>query len=143
MVDEPAESWYEALIVRMKAAREQAGYTQREVAKILNTSINTVSRWEIGATRAISITHLTALAALYLVSVGWLIGEEPAADEEERAVLAAMRKLIHAIRKTGRHSSRQTCDANVSWEAQSEHRHFLVTFSRTHPFTRLLHANDN
>jgi len=69
---------------RLRLAREQAGLSQGQVAKMLSLHRPSVSEIEAGR-RKVSADELTALARIYGVSVGWLTGEEDAADDETAA----------------------------------------------------------
>lgn len=63
----------ETFAQKLKQARTDAGYTQREVADILQISKSTIASWEVGRTEP-DIESLGKLADFYLVSADWLIG---------------------------------------------------------------------
>lgn len=63
----------ETFVMKLKKAREDAGYTQREIADILQVSKSTIASWEIGRTEP-DIENLGKLADFYLVSLDWLVG---------------------------------------------------------------------
>lgn len=65
----------EALAGRLRAAREQAGLSQGQVAKLMNLHRPTISEIEAGRRRVVS-EELTKFGELYKVSVAWLMGEE-------------------------------------------------------------------
>ena len=67
---------------RLAKIRKEKGFTQSEVAERLNISTQAVSLWERGET-APEIDRLTDLAALYQVSLDWLL-----AGKREERVLA-------------------------------------------------------
>lgn len=60
-------------ISRLKEIREDKDYNQSEIAKILKTSQQQYSKYEIGI-RAIPIEKLDKLANFYNTSVDYLIG---------------------------------------------------------------------
>lgn len=57
----------------LKAYREKLGYTQAEIAHILQTRQEQYSKYELGK-REIPIHHLITLSMLYNVSVDDLLG---------------------------------------------------------------------
>lgn len=63
-----------SLARRLREAREEAGLSQREVARQLGIAPSTVSRWERGEARPRS-DALPRLAEVLGVSVEWLAGE--------------------------------------------------------------------
>lgn len=71
--------------MRLKECREKAGYSQKQVAIMLDVAGPSVSNWERGKTNP---THenLARLAALYHVSVDYLMGMEtqPASSDAIR-----------------------------------------------------------
>jgi transcriptional regulator with XRE-family HTH domain len=76
---------------RLKAAREQAGLTQGQVARILGLHRPSVSEMEAGR-RSVSAEELATLAETYGVSVNWILTAEDADPARVRYELAA-RKL--------------------------------------------------
>lgn len=56
------------MAITMRAARVNAGYTQREAAKALNISKNTLVRYETGKAIPL-VTTAQTMAALYGLSV--------------------------------------------------------------------------
>lgn len=58
---------------RLKKARENTGFTQREIGKELKIPYSTIANYEIGRTQP-DIETLGILADFYGVSVDWLIG---------------------------------------------------------------------
>ena len=61
---------------RLRAAREAAGLSQGQVAKIMNMHRPTISEMEAG-NRRITADELARLADLYDAKVAWLLGEAP------------------------------------------------------------------
>lgn len=60
--------------LRLKAAREMAGYTQPEVGKLFDIGKGTVSAWEVGTSDP-GIYRLRELSKLYGVSTDALLWE--------------------------------------------------------------------
>jgi transcriptional regulator with XRE-family HTH domain len=75
---------------RLRAAREQAGLSQGQVAKHLGIQRPTVSEIEAGR-RKVSAEELAELAQLYKVSMSWLVKNEP--EVADPAVELAAREL--------------------------------------------------
>ena len=75
---------------RLRAAREKAGLSQGQVAKILGLHRPTISEIEAGR-RKISAEELSQLAKTYDVSVSWLADGE--AEVRDPAIELAAREL--------------------------------------------------
>src|SRR5262245_23567411 len=75
---------------RLRLARETAGLSQGQVAKMMNVHRPTISEIE-AARRRVSADELARFAEIYGVSVSWLTGEQKAESEpvEDRIMLAA------------------------------------------------------
>ncbi|WP_373928444.1 helix-turn-helix transcriptional regulator [Sphingomonas aerolata] len=75
---------------RLRAAREAAGLSQGQVAKLMNMHRPTISEMEAG-NRRISADELAKLADLYDAKVTWLLGEAPdsLASDDPKLQLAA------------------------------------------------------
>lgn len=65
--------YVETFSARLKQAREETGYTQREIAQIIGISKSTIASYEMGRTEP-KIEILGKLADFYGVSADWLIG---------------------------------------------------------------------
>lgn len=65
----------DVLAARLRAAREQAGLSQGQVAKLMSLHRPTISEIEAGRRRVVS-EELTKFADIYKVTVAWLMGEE-------------------------------------------------------------------
>ncbi len=65
------DSTREAIARRLRAAREQAGLSQGQVARLLDYQRPTISEIEAGR-RKVSAEELARFADLYKVSVSWL-----------------------------------------------------------------------
>ncbi len=77
-----------AIATRLKIAREQAGLSQGQVARILGLHRPSVSEMEAGR-RGVSGEELATLAKTYGVSVDWLTGVDTPDPERDRVELAA------------------------------------------------------
>ena len=64
----------------IKELREEKGYTQKELADMMQVSFQTISKWETGANYP-DITHIPKLADIFGVSAGVLLGLEPLKEE--------------------------------------------------------------
>lgn len=75
---------------RIRAAREMAGLSQGQVAKILGLHRPSVSEAEAG-NRSVTAEELAKLAELYDVPVGWLLGDgaEEVDPHDDKIQLAA------------------------------------------------------
>jgi len=70
------ESLKETIAKRLRFAREVAGLTQGQVAKLMHLHRPTISEIEAGR-RRVSADELTEFARHYHTSVAWLTGEQP------------------------------------------------------------------
>lgn len=77
---------------RVRLAREQAGLSQGQVARILEKHRPTISEIEAGR-RRISAEELAAFARIYEVSVAWLSGSESENHAFDDRVQLAAREL--------------------------------------------------
>jgi transcriptional regulator with XRE-family HTH domain len=77
-----------AIAGRLRAAREQAGLTQGQAAKVLGLNRPAVSEIEAGR-RSVSAVELAVLAETYGVSVEWLVEAKTADPARDRMELAA------------------------------------------------------
>ena len=73
---------------RLRLAREQAGLSQGQVAKVLGMHRPTISEIEAGR-RKVSADELTTFAKTYAVSVAWLTSTRDDTEIDERVMLAA------------------------------------------------------
>ena len=81
----------------LKGARERRALTQEEVGERVRVRPQMVWYWEAGRSRP-NPDHLMTLAALYGVSVDWLLGNEPLPEGEEEEVLMLYRQIPEAQR---------------------------------------------
>lgn len=77
---------------RLRSAREHAGLSQGQVAKMLDMHRPTISEIEAGR-RKVSTEELTEFSKLYDVSVAWLTGTESTEQNLNDKVLLAARDL--------------------------------------------------
>ena len=80
----------QAIAQRLRAAREHAGLSQGQVARILQLHRPSISELEAGR-RSVSAEEIADLARIYDVSVSWLVGEDSESQEQRdpRVELAA------------------------------------------------------
>lgn len=98
---------------RLRTAREAAGLSQGQVAKLMGLHRPTISEIEAGR-RRVSADELTQLAEIYGTSTDWILAKRDAATgpDEEKILLAArqlskmkdadldrLMKLIHMLKK--------------------------------------------
>ncbi len=96
------------IAARLRAAREMAGLSQGQVAKLMGLHRPTISEAEAGR-RRIPAEELAEFARIYAVSVSWLVGDrEKVRDpDSDRVELAArrlsklrpedLRQLLHVV----------------------------------------------
>ncbi len=77
---------------RLRTARELAGLSQAQAAKILGLHRPSVSEMEAGR-RRVSAEELSKLAEIYSVDMSWLMGEEQDSELGDERVRFAAREL--------------------------------------------------
>jgi transcriptional regulator with XRE-family HTH domain len=77
---------------RLRIAREQAGLSQGQTAKLLNYHRPTISEIEAGR-RKVSSNELTKFAQIYDVSVAWLVNDSEKADPKVELAARELSKL--------------------------------------------------
>ena len=77
---------------RLRIAREQAGLSQGQVAKMLDMHRPTISEIEAGR-RRVAAEELAEFSHIYEVSVAWLTGSEGEDDGVDDRVKLAAREL--------------------------------------------------
>jgi transcriptional regulator with XRE-family HTH domain len=77
---------------RLRLAREQAGLSQGQVAKMLKMHRPTISEIEAGRRRIVA-EELAEFSRIYEVSVAWLSGSEGGNDNLDDRVMLAAREL--------------------------------------------------
>jgi transcriptional regulator with XRE-family HTH domain len=73
-----------ALAARLRLAREQAGLSQGQVAKLMRMHRPTVSEIEAGR-RRVQVEEIAEFAKLYHVAIPWLLGEEDGGEDIHEA----------------------------------------------------------
>lgn len=81
---------------RLRAARENAGLSQGQVAKLMGVHRPTISEIEAGR-RKVSAEELSRLAEIYDVSMSWLANNQP--DVPDPAIELAARELAKLKKK--------------------------------------------
>lgn len=82
-----------SLADRIKDSRKKAGYTQRDLANLLNVKPVTISAWEVGRNEP-SISMLKRVASLLNVSFEYLAGVEKNSDNSKDKPLTKNQKLV-------------------------------------------------
>ena len=77
---------------RLRLAREQAGLSQGQVARIMHKHRPTISEIEAGR-RRVSAEEVGIFADIYDVSTVWLLGHEDESDNFDERVQLAAREL--------------------------------------------------
>lgn len=80
------------MALRLRLAREQAGLSQGQVAKMVSKHRPTISEIEAGR-RRVTADELTMFSRIYDVSVSWLSGAEGGEDIDDERVRLAAREL--------------------------------------------------
>lgn len=81
---------------RVKQLREQCGWTQSELAKLLGITRSSVNAWELGISVP-STQYLVELASLFKVSTDYLLGIDETATISVTGLTEADTHLIHAL----------------------------------------------
>ncbi len=101
---------------RIRAAREEAGLSQADVAKALHISASAVNQWERGLIKNMKLDHFFALASLLRQDPRWLATgkgyprmretaamppapDYPTLTSEEKALLHYFRQIPNTLRK--------------------------------------------
>ena len=80
------------LSTRLREARDLAGLSQSQVAKLIDLHRPAISEIEAGR-RDVSATELARFAEIYNVSSEWLLGSATEGTPEDRQLLMAAREL--------------------------------------------------
>ena len=121
------------LTERIRAAREEAGLSQTDVARALRISASAVNQWEHGFSKNIKLPTFFALARLLGQDPHWLATGKalsrvhgtaamppapdfPAPTGEERALLHYVRQLPTTLRRVLLRFVRGLCDVYVSFD---------------------------
>lgn len=71
---------------RIREIREDKGYTQNDIAKILNTTQQQYSKYELGI-QIIPLEKINILANLYQTSIDYLIGRTDVRKPYPKSIL--------------------------------------------------------
>ena len=71
---------------RIREVREDKGYTQNDIAKILNTTQQQYSKYELGI-QIIPLEKINILANLYQTSIDYLIGRTDVRKPYPKSIL--------------------------------------------------------
>jgi len=80
------------LAERLRAAREQAGLSQGQVAKIMHYQRPTISEIEAGR-RKVTAEELGTFSDIYGVTTEWLLGRPSSTENVPQGLLLAAREL--------------------------------------------------
>ena len=81
-----------AIASRLRIARERAGLSQHQVAKILGWHRPTISEIEAGR-RKVAAEEVVTLAELYGVNIPWVVGVEQVSEAQDDRITVAAREL--------------------------------------------------
>jgi len=105
-----------AIAARLRAAREQAGLSQGQAAKMVGLHRPAITEIEAGR-RSVSAEELAALADAYGVDTNWLVEAEKADPVRDRMELAArelgklnsedLDRLLHLLSTLKREGERE------------------------------------
>ena len=70
----------------LRMARNVEGYTQEQIAEVLDVSVDNIWRWEEGRS-APMIDRLVRLSEIYQVSVDWLLGIATAKEADQARLI--------------------------------------------------------
>lgn len=71
---------------RIREIREDNGYTQKDIAKVLNTTQQQYSKYELGI-QIIPLEKINILANLYQTSIDYLIGRTDVRKPYPKSIL--------------------------------------------------------
>jgi transcriptional regulator with XRE-family HTH domain len=91
---------------KIKEARQKAGLSQKYVAMTLGVAPPSVSNWESGKTQP-TPENLKALAALYNVSIDYLLGNEPPAVQPVTIQTGLLNQTIDLSKELEKHAPRK------------------------------------
>lgn len=89
------------IIERLKEIREDKGFTQKEIARILHTTQQQYSKYELGI-QVIPLEKINLLADLYDTSIDYLIGKTDIRKAYPKSILIKeqhnkKREIIHSL----------------------------------------------
>lgn len=86
------------LAERLRAAREQAGLSQGQVAKLMKTHRPTISEIESGR-RRVQAEELSTFAKLYHVTTQWLLAEDDTDSDADTAKIQLAARELAKLKK--------------------------------------------
>ena len=89
------------IYVRLRQAREYAGLSQGQVAKLLNMHRPTITEIEAGR-RRITTEELSCFAEIYDVDLTWLIGEDYSTNDNDLATIELAARELSKLKKEDR-----------------------------------------
>ncbi len=104
------------LTERIRAAREEAGFSQPDVARALRISASAVNQWEHGFSKNIKLPTFFALSRVRGTAAMPPAPDFPAPTGEERALLHDVRQLPTTLRRVLLQFVRGLCDVYVSFD---------------------------
>lgn len=81
---------------RIKFIREQKGFSQSELAKLLGITRSSINAWELGISVP-STQYLVELASIFKVSTDFLLGVDATATISVKGLTEADIQAIHAL----------------------------------------------
>lgn len=87
-----------ALAERLRLAREMAGLSQGQVAKLLGLHRPSISEMEAGR-RKVASEELVELASTYGVTIEWLLGADTPESDARRAKLALAARELSKLKE--------------------------------------------
>jgi transcriptional regulator with XRE-family HTH domain len=86
---------------RLRRAREFAGLSQGQVARMLGVHRPTITEIEAGR-RRVSTEELSEFARIYDVKASWLIGEDPSTETGDLATVELAARELSKLKKEDR-----------------------------------------
>lgn len=86
------------IAARLRVAREQAGLSQGQVAKLMAVHRPTISEIEAGR-RRVQVEELAQFAKLYRVSVAWLTAEDAEGEDVDEARVQLAARALSKLKK--------------------------------------------
>ncbi len=81
---------------KIKFLREEKGYTQTDLAKILNITRSSVNAWEMGISVP-STQYIVELADIFKISTDYLLGVEATASIGVEGLTEEDINLVHSL----------------------------------------------
>ena len=91
---------------KIKALREELGYTQSELSKLLGITRSSVNAWELGISVP-STQYIVELAQIFKVSTDYLLGVDHTATVSVAGLTEQDIHLVHSIINHLKNKNRQ------------------------------------